>query len=1314
MIATSTFETARQPSDPAGIAVRVFRQHAAWAASYEFLEQRLLLTVPAVVSIDRSAPPSAGTSAAEVTYVVTFSEPVTNVSSADFALATTGSASAPLPFVVTGSGAVYSVKAIEIQGSGTLRIDLIDDDSIRNVENVPLGGSGAGNGNFQGQTYQIDPIAPFVQSINGANPIVLSTGASSVTYAVTFSEPVMLVDPTDFSVSTTGTVSVVPPVVVNGSGSTYSVTINGISGSGSLRLNLVDNGTIHDMAGNHLITVNAPATFAAATAVSAGLVPVYLVSDDLNKDGKPDLVVANFLDNNVGIRLGNGNGTFQNAAMAATGLNPNCVTISDVNGDGQLDLIVANLGSNTVGVLLGNGNGTFQPQTTFPTGEDPHSVAVADINGDGRPDLAVANFSDNTIGILLGNGDGTFQAQSLLPTSMSPQSLQLADVNGNGINDVIVINFDNSNVGVLLGNGDGTFQGQLTFPTGWKPRSLAVVDVNADQRPDLVVANSGDNNVGVLLGNGNGTFQNQTTYFAGSNPQSVKVADVNGDGKRDLIVASFADHRVGVLLGNGNGTFQNQTTFAAGTNPQSVVVADVNLDNKPDLLTANFQSFDISVLLGNMWGNFAGQIYTVETATHLTLETLPGPSTAGIPLNSPTGIRVAVRNQYGQIVTDDMSTVTVSLVGGTFAGGGTTAMVPVINGIATFASLVINAAGTYSLNVSDGSLAGAATPNFQVVARALSRHLFYAGSSRYHVTNSMYPGFSDDNAIASDKVALLPGAGTATFANVSSFSDGITGIMFDLLGSGGSASITAADFTFKIGNNNTPSGWAAAPAPATVTVRAGAGVSGSDRVELIWNAGSIVKTWLEVKVASNARTALAAADVFYFGNALGDSGLGNTPSHTTVNSVDEAGVRQNPQSLFDNIPLTNIYDYNRDGRVNSTDENIARINPTNLDNAVNYLHIGPPPTGSVVSRHLFYAGSSRYHVTNSMYPGFSDDNAIASDKVALLPGAGTATFANVSSFSDGITGIMFDLLGSGGSASITAADFTFKIGNNNTPSGWAAAPAPATVTVRAGAGVSGSDRVELIWNAGSIVKTWLEVKVASNARTALAAADVFYFGNALGDSGLGNTPSHTTVNSVDEAGPRQNPQSLLDNIPLTNIYDYNRDGRVNSTDENIARINPTNLATAVNYLNIGVSVGGARDMALRTCRDGFSRAGSYRAGFWRRSVASRPLDDLFCARHRAAQYSDAWFDHSDMAGRSFLRPGSHAGKFRDVGSSCPNRRGRRRRRVARCGDRSRGAARFAVGCQRFSLRSAMSGAATAETLAATARRPLGREIPARS
>jgi hypothetical protein len=124
---------------------------------------------------------------------------------------------------------------------------------------------------------------------------------------------------------------------------------------------------------------------------------------DVNGDGKPDIVLANWcvignvcVNGTVGVLLGKGDGTFQSAVTYSSGgNNANSVAVADVNGDGKLDILVANVNSGTVGVLLGNGDGTFQTAITYGSGgEFVISVAVADINGDGKPDLVVAARAD--------------------------------------------------------------------------------------------------------------------------------------------------------------------------------------------------------------------------------------------------------------------------------------------------------------------------------------------------------------------------------------------------------------------------------------------------------------------------------------------------------------------------------------------------------------------------------------------------------------------------------------------------------------------------------------------------------------------------------------------------------------------------------------------------------------------------------------------------------------------------------------------------------------------------------------------------------
>jgi hypothetical protein len=110
---------------------------------------------PVVLSITRAdANP---TNDASVRFTVTFSKPVTGVDSGDFLLATPGIAGASISNV-DGSGSSRTVTVNTGSGTGSIRLDAVDNDSIKDGKNVPLGGVGAGNANYTlGETYTLVP-----------------------------------------------------------------------------------------------------------------------------------------------------------------------------------------------------------------------------------------------------------------------------------------------------------------------------------------------------------------------------------------------------------------------------------------------------------------------------------------------------------------------------------------------------------------------------------------------------------------------------------------------------------------------------------------------------------------------------------------------------------------------------------------------------------------------------------------------------------------------------------------------------------------------------------------------------------------------------------------------------------------------------------------------------------------------------------------------------------------------------------------------------------------------------------------------------
>ena len=100
-------------------------------------------------------------------WTVTFTESVTGVTAGDFALAASGLGGTPTVTDVSGSGATWTVTASTGSGSGTLGLNLVDDDSIADAAGNKLGGAGTGNGNATGATYSLNRIIASVALVNG-------------------------------------------------------------------------------------------------------------------------------------------------------------------------------------------------------------------------------------------------------------------------------------------------------------------------------------------------------------------------------------------------------------------------------------------------------------------------------------------------------------------------------------------------------------------------------------------------------------------------------------------------------------------------------------------------------------------------------------------------------------------------------------------------------------------------------------------------------------------------------------------------------------------------------------------------------------------------------------------------------------------------------------------------------------------------------------------------------------------------------------------------------------------------------------------
>lgn len=212
-----------------------------------------------------------------VQFLVTFSQQVTGVDKDDFQLtATSGSLTVDGTSIASGGTALSSINSsaysispdgsflattytvtvmnIEEGSDGKLRLDVIDDDTIRNEYDIALGNTGNNTGDFKtGEKYNIDRKPPTVtvnQDANQTDP----TTTLPITFKVIFDEPVTGFNEDDIDLTGTagglsGATITVTEINPKDSIADYQVEIDNIT-DGTVIANIAAN-KVQDTAGNN-------------------------------------------------------------------------------------------------------------------------------------------------------------------------------------------------------------------------------------------------------------------------------------------------------------------------------------------------------------------------------------------------------------------------------------------------------------------------------------------------------------------------------------------------------------------------------------------------------------------------------------------------------------------------------------------------------------------------------------------------------------------------------------------------------------------------------------------------------------------------------------------------------------------------------------------------------------------------------------------------------------------------------------------------------------------------------------------------------
>ncbi len=358
---------------------------------------------------------------------------------------------------------------------------------------------------------------------------------------------------------------------------------------------------------------------------------------DLNCDGRPDLVFANFhgrQSNEVPsyVYWGQDDGFSASERLELPTIGAQDVAVEDLDGDGYLEIVFANYGDPgdfaPSYLYWGSAEG-YAAEDRQELGTDcAAGVSIRDVDADGRPDILFSNNGGPDVydidSYLYWGSEGSFfsaDERTGLLTS-GAWGNEIADLDGDGYQDVI---FSNACDASQHNFASCIYWGSATGPDAEvhsslyteRPVDVSAADLDADGFLDLVFSgnHSGDSyaiDSYVYYGSEAGFSEQARTALPTVGAMGNSVADLDMDGHLDIIFSSFTDGSTQLLdsliyWGSEAGFSEQSRTGLPTQGAWANAAADLNGDGWPDLVFSNTTSgtnFEVDSYV--YWGSADG------------------------------------------------------------------------------------------------------------------------------------------------------------------------------------------------------------------------------------------------------------------------------------------------------------------------------------------------------------------------------------------------------------------------------------------------------------------------------------------------------------------------------------------------------------------------------------------------------------------------------------------------------------------------------------------------------------------------------------
>jgi len=347
-----------------------------------------------------------------------------------------------------------------------------------------------------------------------------------------------------------------------------------------------------------------------------------VVIKDLDLDGKPDLVVSDQTSNKILIVKNTstgGNLSFSSDIIELTVDNAQSTAgldVEDLNGDGKPEIVTNQFLSDGGGFFLASnqsspGNFAFSSFQQFDTPGTLVNLKVGDVNKDNKPDIVATLFLSSSVAVFINETMGTggtpqFSSAQNLATDRRPWGVDFGDMDGDGNIDIIASTIGtDKTVNVLNNDGSGGFNfSKVSVPVTFINRNIQVGDIDGDSKPDIVFSSVDDESNNIIASTISILRNNRciTPIISPEGPINacignevlLEAQDVSGvtfEWKQDgNIVKSSSDNFIELNDAAASGSYTVSILSEGGSCAETSEAVDVTIESAASLPSADITS----------------------------------------------------------------------------------------------------------------------------------------------------------------------------------------------------------------------------------------------------------------------------------------------------------------------------------------------------------------------------------------------------------------------------------------------------------------------------------------------------------------------------------------------------------------------------------------------------------------------------------------------------------------------------------------------------------------------------------------------------